>query len=41
MLSKMKTDFSYQPVKVDAVRAQQLRAEIEAFHIEYCAVLDA
>ncbi len=41
MLSTMKTNFSYQPAKVDSVRALELRAEIEVFHNEYCAVLDA
>lgn len=40
MLSTMKTDYSFQPARIDAARAQQLRAEVEAFHNEYCAVLD-
>lgn len=41
MLSTMKTDYSYQPSRIDVAKAQQLRAEVEAFHNEYCAALDS
>ncbi|KJK18151.1 dioxygenase [Burkholderiaceae bacterium 16] len=31
----------YRPCKLEPARAQALRMEIDAFHAEYCAVLDA
>lgn len=31
----------YRPCRIDALRAAQLRAEVEAFNAEYCAALDA
>lgn len=36
----MKTNYSYQPTRVSAAVAYKLRIEIEAFHAQYCAVLD-
>ncbi len=41
MLSIMKKDYSFQPAQVDPIAAQPIRAEIEAFHNEYCAALDS
>jgi 3-phenylpropionate/cinnamic acid dioxygenase small subunit len=37
----MTITLSYNPPVVSAARAATLRAEIESFHVEYCAVLDA
>lgn len=37
----MKHELAYRPSAVDPARAQLLRAEIETFNLEYCAVLDA
>ena len=37
----MKQQLAYTPASVTPQRAAELRAEIEAFHTEYCAVLDA
>jgi len=41
MLNTMKTDYSYTPSRLDPMQSQLLRAEVEAFHAEYCAVLDS
>lgn len=40
MLNTMKTDYSYTPSRIDPAQSQLLRAQINAFHAEYCAVLD-
>lgn len=37
----MKQQLAYRPATVSPQRAAQLRAEIDAFHGEYCAALDA
>ena len=37
----MKQQLAYHPAAVSPQRAAQLRAEVDAFHAEYCAVLDA
>ncbi|ANN66968.1 aromatic-ring-hydroxylating dioxygenase subunit beta [Bordetella bronchialis] len=37
----MKTNFSYSPRRIDLARAIALRQEIEEFHADYCAALDA
>ena len=37
----MKQQLAYRPATVTPPRAAQLRAEIDAFHGEYCAALDA
>lgn len=37
----MKEQLAYRPATVSPQRAAQLRAEIDAFHAEYCAALDA
>ncbi|ARP86777.1 aromatic-ring-hydroxylating dioxygenase subunit beta [Bordetella genomosp. 9] len=37
----MKTDFAYVARRIDPARAALLRQEIEEFHADYCAVLDA
>lgn len=37
----MKQQLAYRPASVSPQRAAQLRAEIDAFHGEYCAALDA
>lgn len=40
MLNTMKTGYSYTPSRIDPAQSQLLRAQINAFHAEYCAVLD-
>jgi 3-phenylpropionate/cinnamic acid dioxygenase small subunit len=37
----MKNRLAYSPPTVSPKRSAALRAEIESFHVEYCAVLDA
>jgi anthranilate 1,2-dioxygenase small subunit len=37
----MKEQLAYRPTQLSPPRAAQLRAEIDAFHGEYCAALDA
>ncbi|AOB31196.1 dioxygenase [Bordetella sp. H567] len=37
----MKTNFAYVSRRIDPARAIALRQEIEEFHADYCAVLDA
>ena len=37
----MKIDLAYRPSTVAPERAQHLRAQLEAFNLEYCAALDA
>ncbi len=37
----MKARMGYQPSRLPFARAHELRAEIEYFHAEYCAALDA
>jgi anthranilate 1,2-dioxygenase small subunit len=37
----MKDKLAYRPATLPPTRAAQLRAEIDAFHAEYCAALDA
>ena len=41
MLSTMKTDYSFKPARLSPEQAHPLRVQIEAFHNEYCAALDA
>lgn len=40
-MTKMKSNYSYKPSRLDPAKAQKLLVEIEAFNAEYCAVLDA
>lgn len=37
----MKNQLAYSRPTISSARSAQLRAEIESFHVEYCAVLDA
>jgi 3-phenylpropionate/cinnamic acid dioxygenase small subunit len=37
----MKNQLAYSPPTISPMRSAELRAEIESFHAEYCAVLDA